>query len=185
MTFRRTLVFLILPIVALLAGVGSAGALISLALANNPDPKSLLQAVEEDQVELAVRLILHGGQADASAALKRDLLHWRKGDKTTPFLIAVARGRDNFLRFMLLNGVRLDAESNDQALCVAARYGHASSVRLLMASDAPYVPCVGSNGKGRHPGDVASKQGYKPLAKLLRTYGEPREAETSSLRAPG
>ncbi len=180
MTVRQTLLFLIAPVVALLAGIGSATAVTALAMMQNPEPKTLAQAVENGQIDMAVRLILRGAHADAPTVLKGDLLHWRKGDVITPFLIAVARGRDDFVQFMLLRGVRLDVDPNDQALCVAARYGHGSSVRLLMASGAPYARCEGANGQGRQPGEIASKQGYRSLARLLQSYGLQREAETSS-----
>jgi hypothetical protein len=183
MKSRRPILLLLAPLAALGAGVAIAASSISLAMVQTPEPKTLIHAVADDRIETAVRLIMQGQKADRPIVLTRDLLHWRKGDTTTPFLVAVAMGRDNLMHFMMNNGVRFDVEPNDQALCVAARYGHGSSVRLLMASSAPYAPCEGSNGGGRHPGDVASRQGYKSLAKLLRTYGEQREAETSSENA--
>jgi hypothetical protein len=171
---------LLAPLAASLIGIGCAAVLIALALTRHPDSKDLLQAAEEDQVDLAVRFILRGERADAPATLESDLLHWRKGDVTTPFLIAVARGHDNLVRVMLRNGVRLDVVPNDQALCVAARYGHSSEVRLLMANRAPYSRCEQANGKGRVPGEVASKRGYRSIAKMLQSYGMQREAESSS-----
>jgi hypothetical protein len=180
MTSRRPILLLLAPLAALGAGVAIAAALISLAMVQTPEPKTLIHAVAEDRIETALRLILRGQKSDQPIVLDRDVLHWRKGDTTTPFLVAVAMGRDNFMHFMMNNGVRFDVEPNDQALCVAARYGHASTARALIAGGAPYASCEAPNGAGKHPGQVASRFGYKSLAKLLRNYGLQREAETSS-----
>jgi ankyrin repeat protein len=180
MKSRRPILLLFAPLAALVAGVAIGAVLIALAMVQTPEPKTLIQAVAEDRVEMAVRLILRGQRPDESIVLDRDLLRWRKGDTTTPFLVGVALGRDNFVRFMLLNGVRLGVEPNDQALCVAARYGHAAAARVLIAGGAPYASCEAPNGNGKQPGQVASRFGYKSLAKLLRSYGLQREAETSS-----
>ena len=157
MKSRRPILLLLAPIAALGAGVAIAAVLISLAMVQTPEPKTLIHAVAEDRVETAVRLILRGQKADQPIVMDRDLLHWRKGDTTTPFLVAVALGRDNFVRFMLLNGVRLDMEPNDQALCVAARYGHAAAARVLIAGGAPYASCEAPNGNGKHPGQVSPR----------------------------
>lgn len=180
MKSRRPILLVLAPLAALGAGIAIAAVLIAVAMVQTPEPKTLIHAVAKDRVETAVRLILRGQKSDQPIMMDRDLLHWRKGDTTTPFLVAVALGRDNFMRFMLLNGVRFDVEPNDQALCVAARYGHAAAARVLIAGGAPYASCEAPNGNGKHPGQVASRFGYKSLAKLLRSYGLQREAETSS-----
>lgn len=182
MRLRQYLSILLVALSAFAAGVVSAGMLVVLATMWRPEPKTLVEAAAKKQPDTAVRLILQGARPEKPVILQDDLLHWQKGDSTTPFLAAVAVGHINFLRFMLQHGVRLDEAPNDQALCVAARYGHGGAARTLMESGAPYQTCEGANGNGGFPNEVAARMGYPSLAQRLRDYARGKQAE--SARAP-
>ena len=179
MRLRQLVLILQPPLATFALGIASAAILTAVAALQRPEPTTLVQAATEKRADMAVRLILRGERAGEPVVLQQDLLHWRKGDKTSPFLAAVAVGHENFLRFMLQRGVRLDEAPNDQALCVAARYGHGGAARIIMGSGAPYSTCEGANGRGGFPDEVAASMGYPSLARRLRDYRRAKQAESA------
>ena len=96
------------------------------------------------------------------------MLQWRRGEITSPLLIAIAQGDFDNVTYMLKNTRHLMDAPNDQALCVAARFGWRDIARFLMLRGTPALPqngCIG--GK---PEDLAAEHGFKILANELRQY---------------
>jgi len=156
------------PVAALLLGALGASLLVEAAKVSAPEPRNLLQAAAE-RPGAAVRRIMGGEDPASPVLLDKKLLHWRKGEWVSPFLVAVASGEEDLLRVMLAAGAPFRSPLNDQALCVAAAYGQGGVARLLMREGAPYVRCARRAG-GHLPEDIASRAGNRELAQLFRLY---------------
>ena len=167
-TIRITLL-LLLPIVAFAAGA-STGSLANRAVRIiAPEPHTLLDAATLGQEDAIFRMISAGEDPGRPVLLERPLLSWRRGDTTTPLLVAIANGELNQVAFMVRHTQRLTDSPNDSALCIAARFGHANIARFLMKIGVPAVPKNGC-GELMRPEDVAARYGSGRLSKELEAY---------------
>jgi hypothetical protein len=166
---NRVPILLFLPLLFFGAGILSAGVATTAAKLIAPEPVTLLDAVVIGHDEAVFRMISVGDDPGLPGVLRSPVLHWRRGDTTSPLLVAIGRGDLNKVTYMERHTQRIADSPNDQALCVAARYGHSNVARFLMKMGVPAVPKNGC-GKLRRPEDVAAKHGSGQLAKELRQY---------------
>ena len=110
--------------------------------------------------------------------LKFPVLHWQRGQETTPLLVAVGRGDINIVAYLALNTKKIGIPPNDQALCVAARYGHTNVANYLIERNVSAVP-RGGCGSEALPEDVAKKYQSFSLADVLQRYRLERQAGTN------
>ena len=172
---KRLAVLLLLPLLSFCAGTISARVATTAVKLAAPEPLTLLDAVASGQDEAMLRMISKGADPGLPGSLKRPVLHWRRGDTTSPLLIAIGGGDLNKVAYMMKYTRRIADPPNDQGLCVAARYGHTNLAQLLMKMKVPAVPKFGC-GKLKRPEDVAEKFGSRGLAKALRSYRLKRQA---------
>jgi hypothetical protein len=158
-----------LPLLFFGLGILAAGVATRTAILIAPEPETLLDAVAWGNDEVMFRMMSEGDDPGLPDILKRSVLHWRRGDSVTPILVEIGNGDINKVAYMAKNTRRLWEPPNDEALCVAARYGHSSIVRLLMKMGVPPVPRNGCGELGR-PEDVAAKYGSINLSSELRQY---------------
>jgi hypothetical protein len=169
MTSSWRIAIMSLPMLFFGLGVLAAGVATRTAIFIAPEPKTLLDAVAGGNDEAMFRMMSVGDDPGLPAVLKRSVLHWVRGDTVSPILIEIGRGDINKVTYMAKNTRRLGEPPNDEALCVAARYGHSNIVRLLMKIGVPPVPKNGCGELGT-PEDVATKYGSINLARELRQY---------------
>jgi hypothetical protein len=170
MTLTNRVPFLLfLPLLFFGAGMLSAGVATRAAKLIAPEPVTLLDAIVIGNDEAIFRMISEGDDPGLPGVLGSPVLHWRRGDTTSPLLVAIGGGDINKVAYMAKHTQRIAESPNDHALCVAARYGHSNVARYLMKMGAPAVPKNGC-GKLRRPEDVAAKYGSGSLAKELRQY---------------
>lgn len=134
-----------------------------------PEPVTLLDAAEAQDEDAIFRLISTGKDPGRSVVLERPLGPWKRGDTTSPLLVAVAGGEVNQVAYMMRHTRFLSDPPNDQALCIAARLDHANLTRFLMKMGVPAVPKNGC-AEAKKPEDVAEKFGSVGLSKELRQY---------------
>jgi hypothetical protein len=166
---NRVAILLFLPLLFFGAGMLTAGVATTAAKLIAPEPVTLLDAVAMGHDEATFRMISEGDDPGLPGVLKRPVFHWRRGDTVSPLLIAIGGGDINYVAYMARHTQRIADSPNDQALCVAARYGHSNVARFLMKMGAAAVPKSGC-GKLRRPEDVAAKYGSGGLAEELRRY---------------
>jgi len=166
---NRVPILLFLPLLFFGAGILSAGLAITAAKSIAPEPITLLDAVAMGNDEAIFRMISEGYDPGLPGVLESPVFHWRRGDITSPILVAIGGGDINKVAYMARHTQRIADSPNDQALCVVARYGHSNVARFLMKMGAPVVPKNGC-GKLRRPEDVAAKYGSGSLAEELRRY---------------
>jgi hypothetical protein len=170
MTFTyRVPIVLGLPVLFFGAGMLTAEMAPRAAELAAPEPVALIDAVAARHEEAIVRMILAGEDPGLSVVLKRPVFHWRRGETTSPLLVAIAGGDLNRVAYLARRTQRITDPPNDQALCVAARYGHSNIARFLMEMEVPALPKSGC-GTLRRPEDVAEKYGARRLAKELWQY---------------
>jgi hypothetical protein len=101
-----------------------------------PSAPSLADAIIDDDVRGAYEL-LRAGQDPAAPITVRHLdLTGDRPVRVAPLLWAVATGSDWAVSMLLLRfGVRLDAETQHRAICLAEQLGRPDIVRLLMLAD--------------------------------------------------
>ncbi len=170
MTFmRRAPVLLILPFLFFGAGALTAAVATLATTLIAPKLDTLVEAAMLGQEDAIFRLVSAGDDPGLPTVLQRPMFRWRAGDTTTPLLVAVAFGDLRLVGYMLKNTKRMADPPNDQALCVAARFGHSDVTRLLMEVGAPAVPINGC-GEQRWPEDIAYHRRAKSMGDLLRDY---------------
>jgi ankyrin repeat protein len=170
MTMRRTaVILLILPI--LFFGIGAIIARGATQVAELVAPKAdtLLDAASLGQSGAIFRMLSAGDDPGLPVQLDRPLLHWKRGDVTSPILVAVAVGDITEVAYMFRHTQRMAEPPNDTALCLAAQFGHSNIVRFLIKKGVPPVPRNGC-GEIERPEDVALKFGSAGLAKELRQF---------------
>jgi hypothetical protein len=165
---------LLLPVAFFAAGALGAYLATRAATLMAPEPVTLLEAVELKQDEAIFRMVSAGEDPGRPVVLERPLLHWRKGDTTSPLLVAVVDGEINLVAYLVKSTGHLADPPNDRALCLAAQFQHANIARFLMKIGAPAVPKEGC-GVDKPPEDVAKKSGAGQLVRELHQYrkGDP------------
>jgi hypothetical protein len=166
---NRVPILLLLPLLVFGAGILSAGVATTAAKLIAPEPVTLLDAVATGHDEAIFRMISEGDDPGLPDVLGSPVLHWRRGDSTSPLVVAIGGGDINMVAYLARRTKRIADSPNDQALCVVARYGHSNVARFLMKMGASAVPKSGC-GKLRRPEDVATKYGSGSLAKELQRY---------------
>ncbi len=125
MTLTNRVPFLLfLPVLFFGAGMLSAGLATRAAKLIAPEPVTLLDAIVIRNDEAIFRMISEGDDPGLPGVLGSPVLHWRRGDTTSPLLVAIGGGDINKVAYMAKRTQRIADPPNDQALCVAARYGH-------------------------------------------------------------
>ena len=173
---RRALPLLVLPTFFFGAGMLTAVVATGVARLIAPEPVTLLDAVAEGNYEAMFRMTSAGYDPGLPDVLKFSVLHWDRGEKTSPLLVAIGGGDINIIAYLTKHTTRLAEFPNDQALCIAARYGHSNVARHMMARGVPAVPRSGCDGTLNRPEDVAEKFDSQGLAKALRAYRLKRQA---------
>ena len=168
-TAGRLFVLLALPLLFCSAGALSAVWATKAVKLIAPEPVTLIDAVAAGDEEATYRMVSAGKDPGLPVALERSVFHWRKGDVVSPLLVAVVESDPNQIAYLAQQTRRLSEPPNDEALCVAARYGNSNVARLLMKLRVPVVPENGC-GEIRMPEDVAAKYGSGGLSKELRQY---------------
>jgi ankyrin repeat protein len=169
MLIRRAFLLLVLSMLFFGAGIATADVAKWAVTLIAPEPVTLLDALAEGNDEAMFRMTSEGSDPGLPDILKFSVLHWDRGEKTSPLLVAIGGGDMNIVAYLTKHTTRLREFPNDQALCVAARYGHTNIARYLMARGVPAVPKSGCGTLNR-PEDVAKKFGNHSLAKALRSY---------------
>ena len=119
-------------------------------------------------------MVQAGADPGRPVVLKHPMLGWRKGDVVSPLLVGIAEGNSVHVAFLFKNTKRKDHAPNDQALCVAARFGHGSVASMLFGMGVPAAPQRGCDGRDKMPEEVAARFGNGSLAKALKTYRQSR-----------
>jgi hypothetical protein len=134
-----------------------------------PTPLSLLDAVKLGHDDAIFNMMSAGADPGGAVILKYPVLEWKRGDTTSPLLLAIAGGDINKVAYMVKHTRLLTEPPNDLGLCVAAQFGHSNLARLLMKQGASPVPKKGCGDLAK-PEDVARKFGSSGLAKELQRY---------------
>ena len=169
-TTHRFPILLMLPLV--FAGAGMLAALMATKAATliTPEPVTLLDAAATGNDEAIFRMVSAGQDPGSPVILERTVFHWRQGDVASPLLAAIAADSTlSEITYLVSQTRRLTESPNDQALCVAARYGRSGVAEFLMETGAPAVP-KGGCGEAKWPEEIAKKYGSSGLARQLRQY---------------
>ena len=159
---------LLLPFLFFGGGALTAGVATEAAKRVAVEPTSLLEAAAKGDDDAIFRIVSAGQDPGSLAVLQRRVFQWQRGDATSPLLVAIAKGDFDNVTFMLKHTQHLADPPNDQALCVAARFGRFDIARFLMQKGVPAVPWNGCVG-GR-PEDLAAERGFGSLADELHQY---------------
>lgn len=135
-----------------------------------PEPQTLLQAVEAGRAHSIYRMISSGQDPGQAVVLDHPILYWTPGQTISPLLVEIARGNFNLVTYMVHATRDLQASPNDQALCVAARFGHRNLAELLFQANIPPAPQEGCDQAAAMPEEIASDFGNASLAKALKSY---------------
>ena len=168
-TTYRALLLLALPVLLFGAGMLTAGVVSRAVSLIAPEPVTLLDAVADKNDEAMLRMVSAGDDPGLPDVLRLSMFHWHRGETTSPLLVAIGGGDINIVSYLTKHTARIADAPNDQALCIAARYGHSSVARYMMAKGVPAVPKAGC-GTQRRPEDVAKEFGSHGLADVLRAY---------------
>lgn len=160
---------LFLPLLFFGTGALIAGLSIRTAKLMAPEPVTLVDAAAVGQDDAIFRMVLAGEDPGLPVVLEHPLIHWKKGEVTSPLLVAIAVGDLGKSAYMARHTRRLADPPNHLALCVAARYGHTNVARFLMKMGVPPVPKDGC-GELERPEDVAAKYREGGLSRELRRY---------------
>ena len=167
----KRLPLLVWPAVFFVLGAVVALAAIRVVEFAWPEPKTLLEAVEQQWTGTTYRMIAHGEDPGISVKAKRQILqYWGPGQTTSPLLVGIARGDADLVAYMVENTRLLETAPNDQALCVAGRFGHSNVAKVLFRAGVVASPLDRCDGQGARPEDIAERFGHGSMAKALRHY---------------
>jgi hypothetical protein len=169
---RGTALLWLLPLLPLFffgAGLLTAEVATRAARFVAPKPTGLFDAVKLEQNDAIFSMISAGADPGVAVVLTEPLYYWGPGAKTSPLLVAIAHGDRTRAAFLLQHTRRLSEPPNDQALCIAARFGHSSLAEFLISKGARAVP-KGGCGEIQYPEDIAARYGSGRLSGKLRRY---------------
>ena len=169
MTFAsRGPFFLFVPFFFFGVGALTAGVATEAVKRFAVEPITLLDAAARGDDDAIFHIVSAGHDPRDPVVLQQQVFQWRPGDSTSPLLVAIAEGDFDNVTYMMKHTRHLADPPNDQALCVAARFGRRDIARFLMLRTTPALPqngCIGSK-----PEDLAAEHGFKILANELRQY---------------
>jgi hypothetical protein len=96
------------------------------------EPATLLDAAARGDDDAIFRFVSAGQDPGAQVVLQRRLFQWQPGDTVSPLLVAIAEGDLDNVTYMIRHTERLTDSPNDQALCIATRFGHSDIAKFLM-----------------------------------------------------
>jgi ankyrin repeat protein len=169
MTFAsRAPILLLAPL--LFFGAGALTAVVATETVKRVavEPTTLLDAAARGDDDAIFRILSAGEDPGAQVVLQRQVFQWQPGDTASPLLVAIAEGDFDNVTYMVKHTGHLADPPNDQALCVAARFGQSEIAKFLMQRRVSAVPKDGCAGK--RPEDLAAEQGSASLADALRRY---------------
>lgn len=139
----RTPLLLLLPFFFFGVGALTAGVATEEVKRVAVEPSTLLDAAAKGDDDAIFRIVSAGQDPGDPVVLQRQVFQWRRGDTTSPLLVAIAEGDFDNITYMLKHTRRLAEPPNDQALCVAARFGQSDIAQFLLQRGAPVVPPEG------------------------------------------
>jgi Ankyrin repeats (3 copies) len=144
----RALLSLLAPILFFGAGALTAGVATKVVKSVAVEPSTLLEAASRGDDDAIFRFVSAGQDPGLPAVLQRNVFQWQRGETTSPLLVAIAEGDFDNVTYMVKHIQHLAEPPNDQALCVAARWGHSDIAKFLMQRMPSAVRrngCVGAN----------------------------------------
>jgi ankyrin repeat protein len=169
MTFAsRATVLVLAPL--LFFGAGALTAVVATETVKRVavEPTTLLDAAARGDDDAIFRIVAAGEDPGVQVTLQRQVFQWQSGDTTSPLLVAIAEGDFDNVTYMVKHTGHLADPPNDQALCVAARFGQSEIARFLIQRGVPAVPK--DDCAGKRPEDLAAERGSASLADALRRY---------------
>jgi hypothetical protein len=142
---RRPPILFILPLLFFGAGALTAGVATETAKLVTVEPVTLLDAAARGDDDAIFRMVSAGEDPGAPVVLQRPMFQWRRGDTTSPLLVAIAEGDLDNVAYMMKHTRRLADPPNDEAPCVAARFGRGQIAQFL-SKMGPLVPKTGCGG---------------------------------------
>lgn len=169
MTMAARITLLCVPAVCFVVGFVTARTVTHLAEHMTVEPVTLLDAAARGDNDAIDRMVSAGEDPGMPVVLQQHLFDWPAGEVTSPYLVAIARGKLTDVAYMAKHTQRLIELPNDQALCIAARFGTTKMVRFLMTLGVPAAPKDGCD-EGGWPEDIAAKYGFGRLSKELHEF---------------
>ena len=134
------------------------------------DPRPLdLASAPSEQVE---RMLLGEVLApDAVVAVASSELRFQAGDRASLIEVMAARGETGITSQLTGYRHRLGAEQVGAALCAAARYGHGSTLEVLLKLDKANPATLRCRPEGLRPAELALETGHGSAAEMLAQHG--------------
>jgi hypothetical protein len=141
----RIPLLLVVPFLSFGAGALTAGLATETVKQVAVEPTTLVDAAARGDDDAIFDIVSAGQDPGAPVVLQRRVFQWQRGDTTSPLLVAIAEGDFDNVTYMLKHTQRLAEPPNDEALCVAARFGQRDIAQFLMQRGAAVPPngCVG------------------------------------------
>lgn len=133
-----------------------------------PRPLDLL-SVPEEQIERA--LLDSHLSADEIVDVSRSDLQFQVDGKASLLEVVAARGATALAVFVLGYADVIDAERVGAAICVAARYDHSSTVKVLLGLEQADPETLRCHPEGLTPSRLAKQSGHDGVSRLLAEQG--------------